>query len=71
MEMLYVVVYKLNLEDRWRVMSDGEFTERRLAENLIECKRATGWHLFRFGIVEGPIVNPKQMAEAEAALGEF
>ena len=70
-ERLYVVVYRSNDLDRWRSISEGEFPERRLAENMIECKKAAGWRNFQFGIVEGPIVCPEEMAAAEKALGAF
>ena len=70
METLFIVVYKV-LGGRWQSMNEGEFTERRLAENMIECKKAAGWQNFQFGIVSGPIVNQEQMAEAEKALGVF
>ena len=70
METLFIVVYK-GLGGRWQSMNEGEFTERRLAENMIECKKAAGWQNFQFGIVSGPIVNQEQMAEAEKALGVF
>jgi len=70
-ERLYIVVYRSNDLDRWRSLSEGEFPERRLAENMIECKKAVGWRNFQFGIVEGPIISPETMAEAEARLGAF
>ena len=70
METLYVVVYKAP-GGRWQSMNEGELPERRLAENMIECKKAAGWQNFQFGIVSGPIVNQEQMAEAEARLGQF
>lgn len=56
-EKLYIVVYRDKNNGRWKSMSEGEFTDRRLAENLIECKRSTGWltEYWDFAIVEGPI----------------
>jgi hypothetical protein len=52
-------------------MSEGEMPERRMAENLIECKKASGWKNFQFAIVEGPIFSPESMAEAESKLEAF
>lgn len=71
MDSLFIVVYRDGQTSRWKAMHEGEFTERRMAENFIECKRATGWGSFRFAIVEGPIVSQESMAEAEARLGAF
>lgn len=70
MEHLYIVVYKSGDSAPWRGLHEGEFYERRLAENFIECKRAQGYN-WRFAIVDGPIVSPEGMAEAEARLGKF
>ncbi len=65
MDHLYIVVYKTHKDGKWNSLCDGEFEERRLAENLIEIKKAqrSAWE---FAIVDGPIVSPKSMAEAEA-----
>lgn len=74
METLCIVVYRMTSGGRWKVISEGEFKERRLAENLIECKRATGWGEkdWDFGIVEGPIINPEQRIErGNQELGAF
>ena len=54
MEHLFIVVYRASDTTRWKAMSEGEFTERRLAVNFIECKQAAGY-TWKFGIVEGPI----------------
>lgn len=70
-EHLYIVVYRADAESRWKAINEGEFESRRLAENFIECKKVTGWHRFQFGVVEGPIVSPETMAEAEERLGKF
>jgi hypothetical protein len=71
MERLFIVVYRNAASKRWTAISEGELPERRMAENFIECKKAAGWSSYEFGIVEGPIVNPEQMAEAEKQLGTF
>ena len=68
MEKLFIVVWFGN--GFWHEQCGGVFTERRLAENLIECKRANG-EKYPFAIVEGPIVNPETMAEVEKRLGAF
>ena len=69
METLYIVVYRASEKDPWQEKTGGVFTDRRLAENFVEILRAQ-----RFGpllaIVEGPIVCPEDMAEAEARLGQ-
>lgn len=71
-DILFIVVYR-DKGGRWKAISEGEFDSRRLAENFIECKRATGWkkESWDFAIVEGPIVNSEDMAAQEAALGVF
>lgn len=68
---LYIVVYRSGPNSRWQAISEGEMPERRMAENLIECKKASGWKNFQFAIVEGPIFSPDAMAEAEAKLEAF
>lgn len=68
---LYIVVYRQKPGSRWQSFSDGLFTERRLAENFIECKNSTGWDNWQLTIIEGPIVSPETMAAAEARLGPF
>ena len=69
MEHLFIVVWK-SLSGIWHAEPNGVFTERRIAENFIECKKAAGelWELY---IVEGSIVSPDQTAEYEKRLGEF
>lgn len=70
METIYIVLYRVVSSSKWKAINEGEFSERRLAENLIECKRAAGY-TWDFAIVEGPIVSQETMAQAEARLGEF
>ena len=69
-EILYIVVYRTSKTGKWTALCDGEMPERRMAENLIEIKKhqVPSWE---FAIVEGPITNPAEMAEQEAALGQF
>jgi hypothetical protein len=68
MEHLFIVVWK-SLSGIWHAEPNGVFTERRIAENFIECKKAAGelWELY---IVEGSIVIGP-VAEYEKRLGEF
>ena len=68
-EHLYIVVYRFPGEP-WKEKANGVFTSRRLAENLIECSKATGFSA-EMAIVDGPIYSPETMAEAEARLGAF
>ena len=68
-DIIYIVLWR-DSQGLWRPESDGVFTERRLAENLIECRKAAG-QPWEFAIVEGPITSPQKMAEAEASLGPF
>ena len=68
-EILYIVVTR-DVGGPWKEKVNGVFTERRLAENYIECCKASGYSS-QFGIVEGPIVSPETMAEAEQRLGAF
>ena len=66
---LYIVIWKGETIP-WRAAERAIFTERRLAENYIECQKAAG-ETWTYGIVEGPITSPEAMAEQEAALGVF
>ena len=52
-EKLYIVVIR-NIGEPWHEKVNGVFTERRLAENFIECCKASGSSC-TFAIVEGPI----------------
>ena len=69
METVYIVIWQ-DSRKIWHAEPQGVFTERRMAENLIECKRASG-ETYKFAIVEGLIYSPETMAEAEAHLGAF
>jgi hypothetical protein len=69
MEQLFIVVWRYG-KTPWRSALGGVFKERRLAENLIECQKAAG-ETCDFAIVEGPITNPRQMAEQEALMPTF
>ena len=68
-DVIYIVLWRSG-QGLWQPEPHGVFTERRLAENLIECRKAAG-QPWEFAIVEGPITSPQKMAEAEAALGPF
>lgn len=68
-EHLYIVIWR-DSRKVWHAEPNGVFTDRRLAENLIECKKAAG-ESYKFAIVDGPIVCPETMEEAEKRLGAF
>jgi hypothetical protein len=68
-EHLYIVIYR-HPGEKWREKTAGVFESRRLAENYIECCKATGFN-GQLAWVEGPICTPESMAEAEARLGDF
>jgi len=68
-EYLYIVIWKGETIP-WRAVDRGIFTERRLAENYIECQKAAG-ETWTYAILAGPITSPESMAEAEARLGDF
>lgn len=70
MEHLYIVVYKHMVGAKWTALNDGEFIERRLAENMIEIRKAHG-STWEYGIVDGPIVRVESTAEVEERLGTF
>ena len=64
---LFVVIWRLAPEP-WRLAK--VFDSRERAEfylGLIKIDSAS----FEYAIVDGPIVNQEQMAEAEAKLGAF
>ena len=69
-ESIFIVIWRTGKTAKWQPASDGVLESRRLAENYIELKKAVGNRL-DFAIVEGPIVSPELMAEAELALGKF
>ena len=66
---LYIVIWQ-DSRKIWHAEAQGVFAERRMAENLIECKKSVG-ETYKFAIVEGPIVSPEAMAKVEARLGKF
>ena len=68
-EHLFIVLWR-DTRGIWHAEGNGVFTERRLAENFVECKKAAG-ETFKFAVVEGSILRPETMAEASARLGEF
>jgi hypothetical protein len=69
-ESLYIVIHRYPGKGPWR--ADEVFTEERLARNQIEIKRLLDTDpKYEYAYVVGPIVNPEQMAEAEARLGPF
>lgn len=69
METLYIVIYRQK-DGPWKSQDNGVFTERRLADNFAECLN-TQFETIEHVVVEGPIVSPDAMAEAEARLGAF
>ena len=71
MDELHIVIYRPLPGGRWRGISEGEFPERQLAENFIECKRSTGWSSYQFAIVDGQIVPVPTREEIDAAMGAF
>ena len=58
MEHLFIVVYKHMAGARWTALNDGEFAERRLAENMMEIRKAHGL-AWEYGIVDGLVVTPE------------
>jgi hypothetical protein len=74
MEHLFIVVYKHMEGARWKALNDGEFTKRRLAENMIEICQAQG-STWEFGIVDGPVVTPEtteqRIEQGNRELGVF
>lgn len=67
---LYIIVYRHSNKERWQEKTNGTFTDKRLAENYVEILRSQN-PTTQYGIVEGPIVSPESMAEAELRLGKF
>ena len=55
---------------RWRQQANGIFTQKHLAEKMIECLRDAEPQ-WEYGYVAGPITSPKQMEEQEALLPTF
>ncbi len=70
MDHLFIVVHRVGGKGPWR--TDEVFEEKRLAENFKEIKELLDTEPKNlYAIVEGPIVSPETMAEAEARLGAF
>ena len=57
---LYIVLWK-DSRGNWKPESGGVFSERRIAENLVECKKAAG-ETYTFAVVEGSILPTKTAA---------
>ena len=68
-EHLYIVIWK-NSRGAWQPEAGGVFSEQRLAENLVECKKAAG-ETYEFAIVEGSLLTPETEEEAAVRLGQF
>jgi hypothetical protein len=66
---LYIVIWRYSGQP-WRAELGGVFTERRMAENLIECKKAAG-ESYEFAIVDGTILTEETEAAATERLGAF
>jgi hypothetical protein len=72
-EMIYIVIYRGKSQNKWHGESNGVFEgpdAERLAHNYVECMNRQSESL-TYAVVRGPIVNPVDMAAAEAALGAF
>jgi len=67
-EHLFIVIWK-DYKGTWRAQEGGVLPTQRLAENLIECKKAAG-ETFEFAWIEGPITSPAMMAETKDQLLE-
>ena len=69
---LYIVLCKHRRlpKNLWRPVTNGIFTEQRLAENFIECQSASEPD-YIFVYVTGPITNPVEMAAQELLMGSF
>jgi hypothetical protein len=61
---VFIVIWRTQSNSTWYAEGKGVFSERRLAENYIECAKAVGSTL-NYAIVEGPLTNPAQLAQAE------
>lgn len=67
---LYIILWRSPKSTIWHAEDRGVFESRRLAENFIECAKASG-QTWDYAIVEGPIVSPETMEQAAVRLGEF
>jgi hypothetical protein len=65
MEHLFIVLCRASSQYRWMPSPDGVFESRNLAEQHIERANAN-FRSMEFAVVEGPITNPGEMAEAQA-----
>jgi hypothetical protein len=66
MEHLFIVIYRGRYgAATWKPWPDGVFTDRRLAESLVEISKAQG-NQFEFAVVEGstlPVEHEALVAE--------
>lgn len=70
MEHLFIVAHRVGGKGPWR--TDEVFEEKRLAENFKEIKELLDIEPKNiYAVVEGSIVSPKTMDEADARLGPF
>jgi hypothetical protein len=65
---LYIVIWRAGEGKPWQAAYEGVHSSRRLADNHMELQKVQKTGL-EYAIVEGPIVSPAQMAEAEATVG--
>lgn len=68
-EHLFIVIYRHG-EAQWEGKTNGVFGSRRLAENFVECAKASGFS-GELAIVEGTILTAETEEEATARLGKF
>lgn len=68
-EHLYIVVWKV--EDGPWMANDVIYDTREDAEKAVEKEKRTFGGSISWAIVDGPIVSPETMAEAERRLGTF
>ena len=71
METVAVVLYRHKSGGKWSQQSNGVFEgsdAERLAKNFVECLNNNQGDSFVHVYIAGPITNPAEMAEQEAAL---
>jgi hypothetical protein len=67
---IHVALYQDTSNGKWKVFTDGEFTEHRIASNFLECKRNAGW-CGPLAVVSGTIVPAATPSEIDVILGAF
>jgi hypothetical protein len=69
-QQIHIALYRVDKQSNWQPLTQGTFTERRHAENFVECKRDLGFP-FEMAVVSGYVSPMLSPTDVEALLGAF